>query len=939
MPAQSNQADQEHPLADGVRSGSKPQHSEQDQGGDSDNHDISRFDNPLPGDATVWEKCALGKPETWPEALKAFAVTVSSFPYPTCVFWAEEFILLHNDEWTKAGGIDGQQGQKQRGELSADAFNGLSSALHGGAPKRVSSRALLRGDSMEKAEEYTVLLSPLFDGQCDKEGASGVLAQMLPRPLHQTKRSKHSAKEGSSFGNQGHANNNLKKSDGSPNQELDISQLGTVVDNVPLDEHPFFHRFAEMLPTGLAILDHRAQAVFVNQHFYQLTTHRGEDRSFKSWPQSIHEDDYERVMNAYHDAFTSQKQLRTEFRAIGEEHPWRLLLLTPLGDENLQHVSLREYGGFICSIVDITSEKSAEIEERKAAKEARERREQQERFIDMISHEIRNPLSAVLHCAEDIIDAVEDEAHVKIPMIKEAVDTINLCIQHQRNIVDDVLSFSKLDASMLSLTPKSSMPSRQLANSLKMFQPEFRKQSMKFGYRVDRSYTEHGIQWVMADLARINQVLVNLVSNAVKFTAKGNGEKQVVVSVGASADRPTSYPPNVVFFNSEDRAYRMDATNTKVSSAAGPPFLRRWGSDMQQAWGHGEPMYIMVAVKDTGIGISDEGQRKLFERFRQATPKTEEIYGGSGLGLNISRKLCHLHGGEIGVSSREGEGSTFGFFFKVRRTNQPEDYEGRPEEQEIDDATLRTEVKNLGNTSPDEIDPDFMPESLKDPPVEYTEEASPHPSGKGSAKFEKTARVAAQVEEKGGDQYSAAEGSKANAENEKPEPQDPTTDATSQGPTEKRRRHPDLAHRPREPLARENTRPHVLLVEDNVINQKIVHRKLEAKGFNVTTANNGKEAVEKVKKAPKPSSGQDGSFDAILMDQEMPIMDGNTASKAIRELESNGELEHIPILGVTANVRGAQQDEMIEAGMVSCVKCIESDVSCVKKANIFSRTT
>jgi signal transduction histidine kinase len=82
--------------------------------------------------------------------------------------------------------------------------------------------------------------------------------------------------------------------------------------------------------------------------------------------------------------------------------------------------------------------------------------------------------------------------------------------------------------------------------------------------------------------------------------------------------------------------------------------------------GNGEALYILVAVIDTGIGISTEGQAKLFERFRQATPKTEEIYGGSGLGLNISRKLCQLHGGEIGVSSIEGEGSTFGFFFKVR---------------------------------------------------------------------------------------------------------------------------------------------------------------------------------------------------------------------------------------------------------------------------------
>jgi hypothetical protein len=94
-----------------------------------------------------------------------------------------------------------------------------------------------------------------------------------------------------------------------------------------------------MLPSGLAILDHEAKAVFVNQHFYQLTSHQSDDKSFKSWPQSIHPDDYNRVMDAYKEAFRSQKQLRVEFRAQGIDHPWRLLLLTPLGDDNLQHVS------------------------------------------------------------------------------------------------------------------------------------------------------------------------------------------------------------------------------------------------------------------------------------------------------------------------------------------------------------------------------------------------------------------------------------------------------------------------------------------------------------------------------------------------------------------------------------------------------------------------
>jgi NTP pyrophosphatase (non-canonical NTP hydrolase) len=216
-----------------------------------------------------------------------------------------------------------------------------------------------------------------------------------------------------------------------------------------------FQRFAELLPNGLAILDSEAEAIFVNDGFFKLTTNKIQNE-FRAWPESIHPDDYERVMAAYRQAFSSRKELRCEFRcavsATGEGGEWRLFLLRPLSDD--------PDAGFISAIVDITEIKQAQLTQERAATEAQERKEQQERFIDMVSHEIRNPLSAVMHLAEEVREVTKEIASThtdlkdQVADILDAADTILLCVSHQNTLVDDILSFSKLDSMMLSLVPR-----------------------------------------------------------------------------------------------------------------------------------------------------------------------------------------------------------------------------------------------------------------------------------------------------------------------------------------------------------------------------------------------------------------------------------------------------------------------------------------------------
>jgi signal transduction histidine kinase len=924
----------------------------QDDGAKGRQHDQGKdqapqsdsFKNSLPGDDEVWKNCPLNFEKDL--FLQSLTATLSRLDYPAAIFWGFELVLIYNKAWEDAGGIP-QQGRAQRGLLSPDAWHSLQKCINGGRPAKIASHALLRERHRPDHENYLVLASPLFGPGVDN--AKGIFCQMLE----------------DNSGGQGkdsdeHENRVAKlpaKTDVANLKELGLEGLDKAT---PLDEHPFFHRFAEMIPTGLAILDHNARAVFVNQHFYQLTTHWGDDKSFKSWPQSIHPDDYERVMGAYQRAFHGQKELRAEFRALGSEHPWRLLLLTPLGDENLRHVSLGEYGGFICSVVDITSEKSAENDQRIAAQEAIERKQQQERFIDMISHEIRNPLSAMVHCVEDINEALkENEQTGKIDPepIAEALDTINLCISHQKNIVDDVLSYSKLDSSMLALTPKPCLPEKELRGNAKMFQPEFRKHNIDFECRIDDDYRKLQVEWTMADLSRIGQVLINLISNAIKFTSRKDGDRSIVVKVSAAIERPSSYPPDVVFFSSENEAPRLDATQ-------------------RSEWGNGEPLYIMVAITDSGIGIGEKDQKKLFERFKQATPKTNEIYGGSGLGLNISRKLVQLHGGEIGVQSTEGEGATFGFFFRVKRSGAPEKEE-KAEEKKRENASIRGQIRMGGLDSKEDSDAEKPAESRKpqsrsemartkssaereDQSANLSKEIDDERKSKMPKKkedeqgaqqpdqpeTEKSKQARADVQGKGSDLAATGQSmdptstsqshptstsvtDKAPEKNPpkgKQSSKQPQTSSVSDGKQQKseQEQHQQQTQLPLRTRRDMTKPPHVLFVEDNFINQKLVARQLAKRKFTVSTAKDGREAVDFViasftdpKNAGKgDDTKKQGEIDIILMDQEMPIMDGSKAASEIRRREVEmGREKRVPILGVSANVREEQLQEMTKSGM------------------------
>lgn len=225
--------------------------SEQQANGESEaSPKLDLGTNPLPGDHDTWNRSALGSAANWPKALRALSLTISAFAYPAAIFYGEEFILLHNELWASVGGFR-EQGQAQRGRLSPHAWEALSAALHGGKPRKLRGHQILA----DTEKDYTVLLSPVFD-EAKTDGATGVLAQLIPEQNNESLESKSAS---------------INKAGNAPDQqENDHGEHDGAVDKWPLDEHPFFRRFAEMIPTGVAILDHKAQAIFVNQHFYEV---------------------------------------------------------------------------------------------------------------------------------------------------------------------------------------------------------------------------------------------------------------------------------------------------------------------------------------------------------------------------------------------------------------------------------------------------------------------------------------------------------------------------------------------------------------------------------------------------------------------------------------------------------------------------------------------
>jgi len=346
-----------------------------------------------------------------------------------------------------------------------------------------------------------------------------------------------------------------------------------------------------------------------------------------------------------------------------------------------------------------------------------------------------------------------------------------------------------------------------------MFESEFLAHDIKVESVSDQSYDKNDVEWVCLDPSRLTQILINLITNAIKFT-KLEEKRVITVRTSASVTKPPSVA-SVTWFPTNKM--KRDVTH-------------------QPEWGTGEHVYLCFEVSDTGRGLEQEEMMRLFNRFQQATAKTHIKYGGSGLGLFISRELTETQGGEIGVMSNPGVGSTFTFYVKGRRAEPPQ--------------------------HPDKV--------LQPPDVR----AERRRSRQGSA-------------------------SRPNTGTNTPKDVSTATDALGKSfPPSK---------------------PSILLVEDNIVNAKVLSKQLEKAGCDVHVANHGLEAIDFIThtRCYKGMESEKGAidFDCVLMDVEMPVMDGLTATRRIRQLEQDGVLtKHLNIIAITANARQEQINTTMNAG-------------------------